>query len=292
MLRHATRRRALARHSRAALRPSQRPRFAILRVLGLGWIDWRNDANADHERHDRHRRGLDARRTCSIDGETIAAIGANLAADGIDAPTRRSTQPASTSSRARSTSTPTWSCRSAARSPRTRSRPAPGRRRSAGRRRSSTSRSSHAARSLREGLDAWHAKAEGNAVADYGFHMIMSDVNDDTLGGDGRARRRGRPRLQALHRVPGRLLQRRRGDLPGDAADREERRADHDARRERDGDRRRRGRRGRRRPHRSLLPRRRPLPDLRGRGDEPGDPPGRGGRRCRSTSSTSRRATP
>ena len=37
-------------------------------------------------------------------------------------------------------------------------------------------------KSLREGLDAWHAKAEGNAVADYGFHMIMSDVNDDTLG--------------------------------------------------------------------------------------------------------------
>jgi dihydropyrimidinase len=34
---------------------------------------------------------------------------------------------------------------------------------------------------LREGLDAWHAKAEGNAVADYGFHMIMSDVNDETL---------------------------------------------------------------------------------------------------------------
>jgi dihydropyrimidinase len=35
--------------------------------------------------------------------------------------------------------------------------------------------------SLRDGLDAWHEKAEGNAVADYGFHMIMSDVNDDTL---------------------------------------------------------------------------------------------------------------
>src|SRR6187397_3699985 len=35
--------------------------------------------------------------------------------------------------------------------------------------------------SLREGLDAWHAKAEGNAVTDYGFHMIMSDVNDATL---------------------------------------------------------------------------------------------------------------
>src|SRR5918995_1400667 len=34
---------------------------------------------------------------------------------------------------------------------------------------------------LRSGLDAWHAKAEGNAVVDYGFHMIMSDVTDDTL---------------------------------------------------------------------------------------------------------------
>src|SRR5256714_1381797 len=36
-------------------------------------------------------------------------------------------------------------------------------------------------KSLREGLDAWHAKAEGNAVIDYGFHMIMSDVTDATL---------------------------------------------------------------------------------------------------------------
>lgn len=36
-------------------------------------------------------------------------------------------------------------------------------------------------RPLREGLDAWHAKAEGNCAIDYGFHMIMSDVNDATL---------------------------------------------------------------------------------------------------------------
>ena len=36
-------------------------------------------------------------------------------------------------------------------------------------------------KSLREGLDAWHALAEGMAVTDYGFHMIMSDVNDDSL---------------------------------------------------------------------------------------------------------------
>ncbi len=35
--------------------------------------------------------------------------------------------------------------------------------------------------SLREGLDAWHAKAEGKAAIDYGFHMIMSEVTDATL---------------------------------------------------------------------------------------------------------------
>ena len=34
---------------------------------------------------------------------------------------------------------------------------------------------------LRTGLDVWLAKAEGNTVIDYGFHMIMSDVNDATL---------------------------------------------------------------------------------------------------------------
>ena len=34
---------------------------------------------------------------------------------------------------------------------------------------------------LRDGLDAWHAKAEGNTAIDYGFHMIMSDVTDATL---------------------------------------------------------------------------------------------------------------
>ena len=36
-------------------------------------------------------------------------------------------------------------------------------------------------KTLREGLDTWHAKAEGNAVIDYGFHMIISDVTDDVL---------------------------------------------------------------------------------------------------------------
>ena len=36
-------------------------------------------------------------------------------------------------------------------------------------------------KSLREGLDAWHAKADGNCAIDYGFHMIVSDVNTQTL---------------------------------------------------------------------------------------------------------------
>ena len=35
--------------------------------------------------------------------------------------------------------------------------------------------------SLRESLDKWHAKADGNCAIDYGFHMIMSDVNKQTL---------------------------------------------------------------------------------------------------------------
>jgi dihydropyrimidinase len=34
---------------------------------------------------------------------------------------------------------------------------------------------------LRSGIDAWHAKAEGNCAIDYGFHMIVSDVNDQSL---------------------------------------------------------------------------------------------------------------
>jgi dihydropyrimidinase len=36
-------------------------------------------------------------------------------------------------------------------------------------------------RSLREGLDAWHAKADGNCAIDYGFHMILSDVGEQSM---------------------------------------------------------------------------------------------------------------
>ncbi len=35
--------------------------------------------------------------------------------------------------------------------------------------------------SLLATLDKWHAKADGHSVIDYGFHMIVSDVNDTTL---------------------------------------------------------------------------------------------------------------
>src|SRR5687767_10863250 len=35
--------------------------------------------------------------------------------------------------------------------------------------------------SLREGLDGWFAKAEGECAIDYGFHMIMGDVNEQSL---------------------------------------------------------------------------------------------------------------
>ncbi|MFE6025158.1 dihydropyrimidinase [Streptomyces niveus] len=34
---------------------------------------------------------------------------------------------------------------------------------------------------LREGLDAWYAKADGNCAIDYGFHMILADVNEHSL---------------------------------------------------------------------------------------------------------------
>ncbi|GAB3490568.1 dihydropyrimidinase [Amycolatopsis cihanbeyliensis] len=35
--------------------------------------------------------------------------------------------------------------------------------------------------SLLSTLDTWHAKADGDCAVDYGFHMIISDVNDTTL---------------------------------------------------------------------------------------------------------------
>ena len=36
-------------------------------------------------------------------------------------------------------------------------------------------------RALREGLDQWHAKADGRCAVDYGFHMVLSDVTPESL---------------------------------------------------------------------------------------------------------------
>ncbi|MEV0373291.1 dihydropyrimidinase [Streptomyces sp. NPDC050636] len=36
-------------------------------------------------------------------------------------------------------------------------------------------------KSLRAGLDLWHAKADAQCAIDYAFHMIVSDVNESTL---------------------------------------------------------------------------------------------------------------
>lgn len=35
--------------------------------------------------------------------------------------------------------------------------------------------------SPREGLEAWHAKADDQCAIDYGFHLVLSDVNDQSL---------------------------------------------------------------------------------------------------------------
>ena len=35
--------------------------------------------------------------------------------------------------------------------------------------------------SLHQGLEEWHRKAQGRCASDYGFHLILSDVRDDSL---------------------------------------------------------------------------------------------------------------
>ena len=134
--------------------------------------------------------------------------------------------------------------------------------------------------SLREGLDAWHAKAEGNACTDYGFHMIMSDVNDATLAEMDTLVAEGVTDFKLFTAYPGvfysddgaifRAMQQtdKNGGLimmhaeNGMAIDVVAEQA-VDARRDR-----------------PVLPRRRALPDLRGRGDQSRHSPRRGGRRA------------
>ena len=87
--------------------------------------------------------------------------------------------------------------------------------------------------SLREGLDAWHAKAEGNCAIDYALPHDHGRRQRGLAQGDGGPGRRGRHQLQAVHGLPRRALQRRRPGAARAAEGRRDRRADPDARRER-----------------------------------------------------------
>ena len=133
-------------------------------------------------------------------------------------------------------------------------------------------------KSLREGLDAWHAKADGNATIDYGFHMIISDVRDDVLAEMDTLVDEGVTTFKLFTAYPGVFFSDDGAIFRAMQQTAQERRADHDARRERPGHRRHRRPDLRRRPDRSVLPRHLALAGARGRGHQPGHPPGRDGR--------------
>ena len=58
-------------------------------------------------------------------------------------------------------------------------------------------------RSLREGLDTWHARAQGKAVIDYGFHMMMADVNESSLAEMDQLIEEGVPEFKLFTAYPG-----------------------------------------------------------------------------------------
>lgn len=58
-------------------------------------------------------------------------------------------------------------------------------------------------RSTLEGLDAWHAKAEGKATIDYGFHMIITDMPDERLPEMDRLRDEGVTSYKLFMAYPG-----------------------------------------------------------------------------------------
>ncbi|POB11277.1 dihydropyrimidinase [Sulfobacillus sp. hq2] len=57
--------------------------------------------------------------------------------------------------------------------------------------------------SVEEALDTWWAKAEGKANIDYGFHMILSEVNGETLAGMGRLVDQGITSFKLFTAYPG-----------------------------------------------------------------------------------------
>src|SRR5262245_23651040 len=60
--------------------------------------------------------------------------------------------------------------------------------------------------SMRAGLDEWHAKAEGKAAIDYGFHMIMTEANPSTLEDMGAMVREGVTSFKMFMAYPGVFL--------------------------------------------------------------------------------------
>ena len=111
---------------------------------------------------------------------------------------------------------PHGAARSAARSRPTRSRPAPRAAAWGGTTTIIDFAVQRTGERVQDGLAAWHAKADGQ-VRDRLRRSTRSsaDVDDELAEGDGRARRRGRHQLQAVHGLPGRLLLRRRPDPAG-----------------------------------------------------------------------------
>jgi dihydropyrimidinase len=59
---------------------------------------------------------------------------------------------------------------------------------------------------LRQGLDAWHAKADGKTAIDYAFHMVLTDVNDATVDEMGRLVDEGITSFKMFMAYPGALL--------------------------------------------------------------------------------------
>jgi len=56
---------------------------------------------------------------------------------------------------------------------------------------------------LRQGLDQWHKKAEGKAHIDYGFHMIVREINDGILKEMDTLVREGVPSFKLFMAYPG-----------------------------------------------------------------------------------------
>ena len=133
---------------------------------------------------------------------------------------------------------------------------------------------------LREGLDAWHAKADGQCAIDYAFHMILADVNEGSLKEMEQLVGEGVTSFKLFMAYPGVFYSDDGKILRAMQRAAENGGAHHDARRERHRHRRpRRAGAGPRRD-RPALPRRGPPRAAGGRGHPPGDPAGAGRRRA------------